>query len=334
MGAKSNVAYTRKAQNRSKNLSKLQKSKLMKTRSKMKPTTLVESEVSRQVGGCIRNTHLLDPRKRDNILGSLYKNLRKYQINNFRVGVMTFDGNTVLVAGMSHPRDGIKEMIRKGLPLNIGSVLQKNSFRHILSVHDEASEFNRYKKRVFFPEGVTYVNAPIEDFDLPTPQVTAKIVSFAKNRAGLCQNFVVHCGEGWGRTGTTLAIMYANSDEFKILVEHVFEGKHKNLKGFKAAPRNKCILGHYAEASARCKPKGRTCFACDCKRLTSMVFQAVRTAEKEAGSKRNTGGFSVEVEEQLQFLEKYITERAQELLDEKAAIVERLSHTLTFPSSE
>ena len=64
--------------------------------------------------------------------------------------------------------------------------------------------------------------------------------------------------------------------------------------------------------------------------MTSMVLQAVRTAEKEAGSERNTGGFSVEVEEQLEFLEKYITERAQEILDEKAAIVERLSHTLTF----
>ena len=55
MGAKSNVAYTRKAQKRSKKLNKLQKSNLMNTRSKMtKPTILAEFDTSRQVGGCIK----------------------------------------------------------------------------------------------------------------------------------------------------------------------------------------------------------------------------------------------------------------------------------------
>ena len=256
-------------------------------------------------GGCIVDPRVLDRSSRDNLFGSIHNLLGSTALSNYRMLTMTFDGNTVIVAGMSHPRNGVKDS-RK----SVGEVLSVFEFNHVLSVHDSKSEFTGYKK-LFRKQKLAYTNAPIKDFSVPTPKVQEKIIQYARNRAKMCHNFVVHCGEGWGRTGIALCLLYINSDEFRLwVISAVQDGRD-----ITATDTKSCPLGHYAERSPACKSQGDG-FECTCTFLLYFVLWQVRKAEEATGthSRWTTDGLSVETENQLKYLEKVADDKRREIL--------------------
>lgn len=210
-------------------------------------------------GNCIIDPRVLNASSRDNLFGSIHAQLGKTGLSNYRMLTMTFNGRTVVVGGMSHPRDSHPqeskvhinngELVRVSRKFDVGDIVDKLEFKHVLSLHDEREEFNAYKKQ-FRKYGLAYTNAVIEDFSTPTQKVAKQIIEYGRHRAKMCQNFIVHCGEGWGRTGMALCILYINSDEFKLYVHTALVDNYG--EGF-ANPAT-CLLGHYASGTGSCSP--------------------------------------------------------------------------------
>ena len=258
-------------------------------------------------GGCIKTPQLMNPEEVNNYFGFIHAELDKDRISNFRMGLMTFNGNTIIVAGMASPPR------KKGDTL--AHVLSSLGFRHVFSV---AANKRAYKdtREVFFKQHIAYIQYSIEDFQVPEDEVVNALVNFATDRSRLCQNFVVHCGEGWGRTGVSLTILFANTDEFKTMVLHynTTEGRDWLLD-----TTDGCILGKHASVGNGCERSDTSgeLFKCICTNILRLTLGQVRYFETNAGSntRSNTGGMSVENNKQLKWLDAYVKAKTTNILD-------------------
>lgn len=89
-----------------------------------------------------------------------------------------------------------------------------------------------------------------------------------------------------------------------------------------------CILGHYASAGDGCEHSdvpGR--FKCRCTNILRLTLDQVRYFETNAGSnnRTNTGGMSVENNEQLHWLDAYVKAKTENILDMSTALLRTVS---------
>jgi len=81
-----------------------------------------------------------------------------------------------------------------------GALLIEHGVRAILSLTERNPAANDP-----FPTGITHLHLPIPDFSPPAPETRERAMEFIDGNLSEDRPVLVHCGAGYGRTGTILA---------------------------------------------------------------------------------------------------------------------------------
>jgi hypothetical protein len=205
--------------------------------------------------------------------------------SNYREMKFSSGDNEITVAGMGHPKNNA--------PSSIGQVLEDlktRGFTVMISLdHQKREEI----KTNWVDESHSVRPTFVKDFQAMTFAQSLKIINIVKEAALTNKNVVIHCGEGWGRTGSALATIHL----FKLLMQ---EKEAFTLEN-KEQPSDQEI------ELFRFPYKGNT---------TSLVKKAVmetRLFQKNDMSKKDK---SVETDEQINVLEqveKYFRENPDKI---------------------
>lgn len=134
----------------------------------------------------------------------------KVPLSNFREVSMKFDGNWITILASANPhkhKSNINSILNT---LNIAGVQDIVSLDSSY-IEKMTEEINRYNSDGF-PRPITIHKYEIEDFSLPKRTLLRDVYILAKRLASECKPMYMHCGEGYGRTGTMLAALYILSD--------------------------------------------------------------------------------------------------------------------------
>jgi len=123
---------------------------------------------------------------------------------NFRTVPMKIEGKKIKVSGMRHPDHQGK--------LSMTEVLAQLRKSHQVLISLEARDDNGESVRKIWEKyGGIYHLCHVEDFKASKLAQMKKVYQIVADAAKKNQSVVIHCGEGWGRSGTALSALMLSS---------------------------------------------------------------------------------------------------------------------------
>jgi protein-tyrosine phosphatase len=175
----------------------------------------------------------------------------KRPILNFRYVNMRFDGNKIIVFGMAHPNKEKKGEKKINYINNSIANIRALGIKHMISLDGRDGSYYIHK---FKKANINYYNHWIPDFHvLPLKSMKNIYLTVAK-LASENENVLIHCSEGWGRTGSTLTALYLLSDAFITKSRRNHKSTYtKRMSQFKKKAKIK--LGFYDQCREISAPK-------------------------------------------------------------------------------
>jgi hypothetical protein len=211
---------------------------------------------------------------------------------NFRTLNLKLAGSNAKLAGMAHPvryasgdfRTSLEKIRNAGYDTLIS--LDSGQAQEIKSTWEETLGCKRYE-------------VAVRDFTAPTQQNFDDVYAIVCLASQSGKSVAIHCGEGWGRTGTVLASLQPRSF-FDYLKTNV-----NPARAYLSSPMEKSTildLGEHAD-----KPQINTT------PMVAKAVEAVRTKDVHGSHNRSTEGSSVENESQVDSLVKLELRLREEL---------------------
>lgn len=121
---------------------------------------------------------------------------------NFRQILLNMDGHKIALGLMAHPVG--ETPVCTFTELKVAQTVQKlksAGYNTLISLakRDQEQVFKEWSTddRIY-----KYYSTPIEDYEAPNLNQVLDICQFVKDQASEGKNVIIHCGEGWGRSGT------------------------------------------------------------------------------------------------------------------------------------
>jgi len=124
---------------------------------------------------------------------------------------MSFNGNNITIGAMANPERNNSRPYN-----NIFSTIsayKEANVKHVISLAEVTKAFKKGLKS----NKIKHYDMELEDFYPPTQKQMEKILNTVKKIAKKCEIVLIHCGEGFGRSGTILTGLYIKSDAGKNL---------------------------------------------------------------------------------------------------------------------
>jgi protein-tyrosine phosphatase len=222
----------------------------------------------------------------------LRKKLFNAPYSNFRAMGFSIGNQKVVIAGMGHPKNNSDFKDEPSMK-NVIKELKTIGFSEMISLDNQLAEV---VKQSWSDQSHCLHQIFVEDYSALTLEQSLDLLKIVSKSALTNKNVVIHCGEGWGRTGSALATI--------CLMQLLMEEKKVGRLDQKYLPRDKLIEIDFLTDT------------------TSLVYQAVirtRELKNSSNSYYNTEGSSVELIEQIEILEqveKYLRKNLDSFLEE------------------
>lgn len=198
---------------------------------------------------------------------------------NFRSLNVVLDNHNITIAGMRHPSNQGRISLE-----NACKILKYQGFTQMISLDSRNSEI---VERAWVDPSHARNLYEIEDFRTPTNEQMLEICKIAKETARKDHKLLIHCGEGWGRSGMILSGL-------KLL--SILQNKSSDDPYWRQEPLK--------NASVNLERHEYNNYVI----TTSIVAEAIhtiRSVDQLTTNAESTEGSSVEKEEQVKFLENF-----------------------------
>jgi hypothetical protein len=216
----------------------------------------------------------------------------KNYLTNYREVGFTFNRSKIIVAGLAHPKRYSSSKDDAGMRKSM-DIINEN-FDTIISLDaDHKDIINYFKGKRSANQGYAIV---VQDFTAPTIEQFQEVYKIVRQEAEQGRNVAVHCGEGYGRTGTVLAGL-----ALQEALEAEFLSNPGNFANYNIKLSKTVHLGHYSDVSKM--------------QVSPAVLAAVEKIRAAHIGSPNTHGSSVENTKQIQSLldlEKSLVKKYQE----------------------
>ena len=229
----------------------------------------------------------------DTLISEQPRNLRSFSV--------TLDNVTGILAGLANPyryNEHDNPISKKGKTSDaIFRQLKSHGFKKVIGLDVGAKDINQSAAK---KAGIKYRFLEVEDMNAPSERGMKKIYQEVKKSFKNFEPVAIHCGEGFGRTGTVLAAL-------------MIMGKGNEIPRTPEALSTENIqvkLGHYSPALQG--PQGQEIREWPTTQLVHDVIEELRQYEREQMTNKSPQGGSVEVPRQVEFLTKLHMGKLQE----------------------